>query len=176
MYDELDLFDVNDTIVFNDNKIILQKQDNTKHVAELQKQLKELDGNWELELYNSDKNVEPIDWVEKNENDINILLKEVKLQSISSDILSEVSFSSLSDYLEISSKSNYKYVNSDWDDYEEYKLYGMKKPTINEWTSFHVLELHKLYSTYYIYFKLGHISEFIRFCFENSLIKRLPQY
>ena len=177
MYDDSEIFDIDDTIVFSKNKIILQKNNSQKNETDIQKHLKELDGNWELDLSNIDKEIiENSDWIGKNEFLINLVYKDLQIKALYSDVLSKLSLFNLCAFLESSSKSNYKYNNDDWNIYEEYKLYGMKKPTINEWSSFHILELHKLYSTYNSHFKLGKIEDFIKFCFENSLTLRLPEY
>jgi len=177
MFDDSELFDKDDTIVLERNKIRLQKYNNEKSISDINKFLKELDGNWTVDIfnddvyYNSSKN-----WIVKNKKLIDTLYEELKEKSIYSDVLSNLTYEILCDYLETSSKSDYKYDNNDWNSYEEYKLYGMKKPNINEWTSFHVIELHKLYTTYDNYFKLGNIEDFIKFCFDNSETKQLPKY
>jgi len=175
MFDDSELFDTDDIIVFSKNAIILQKHNSKQSFEELKKHLKELDGKWELDI--SDSNTKQINsWINNNEHFINSCFKDLQVKSLYSDVLCKINFNNLCDYLECCSKSNYIYDNHHWNVYEEYKLYGMKKPTINEWTAFHILELHRLYSTYTIYFKLGKIEDFIKFCFENSCTLRLPQY
>ena len=52
MFDDSELFDKDDTIVLAKNKIVLQKNNNDKSVSELNKYLKDLDGNWELDINN----------------------------------------------------------------------------------------------------------------------------
>ena len=176
MFDESEIFDYNDTITLHKHKITLQKYNTGKSIDDINKYLKELDGNWELDICDENNNISFESWVSKNEKYLISIYQDLKNKSIYSDVLSKLSYINLCDYLEISSKSNYIFNNNDWQFYEEYKLYGMKKPTKDEWTSFHVIELHKLYTTYNEYFKLGKIEDFILFCFNNSEYKRLPQY
>ena len=176
MFDDSELFDKDDTIIINKNEIILLKCNNDKSIKLLQKSMKELDGNWQLEVCNEENYNSPESWISKNEKQLILIFQDLKNKAIYSDVLSMLTYTNLCDYLETSSKSNYIFNNSDWNLYEEYKLYGMKKPNIKEWTSFHILELHKLYSTYNDYFKLGQIEDFINFCFDNSETKRLTQY
>lgn len=177
MFDDSELFDKNDNIVIYKDKIVLQKQNNNnKSIIELNKHLKDLDGNWELDVQIDDNESTSKNWIFNNDKNIEIMYSELKSKSVYSDVLNNLSINVLSDYLENMCISKYKYKNSDWNSYEEYKLYGMKKPGVNEWTSFHIIELHKLYNTYDTYFKLGKIEEFIKFCFKNSITNRLPQY
>ena len=176
MIDDSELFDKDDTIIIHKDKITLIKYNNEKSLEDLKKSMKELDGNWELDIYNEENIISPESWISKNEKHLILIFQDIKHTEIYSAILSKLTYTNLCDYLESSSKSNYIFDNNDWNLYEEYKLYGMKKPNIQEWTSFHILELHKLYSTYNEYFKLGKIEEFINFCFINSETKRLPQY
>lgn len=177
MFDDLEIFDKDDTITLYKDKITLHKYNNDKSIKDLEKYLKELDGNWQLDICNEENNYISSDsWISKNEKKIMSVFQDLKEKSTYSDILVNLTYNKLCDYLEISSKSNYNFDNSEWNSYEEYKLYGMKKPNIDEWTSFHVIELHNLYTTYDEYFKLGKIGDFITFCFDNSETNRLPQY
>ena len=176
MLDDSEIFDKDDTIILERDKITLQKYNSKISVYDINTYLKELDGNWEVHIFDSDDDISSKNWITKNEKQINSIFEELKNKSIYSDVLGTLTYDILCDYLETSTKSEYKFYNSDWDLYEEYKLYGMKNPNINEWTSFHVIELHKLYSTYIEFFKLGKIEDFINFCYENSVTDRLPQY
>ena len=177
MFDESELFDKDDTIIIHKDKITLQKFNNDKSIQVLKKSLKELDGNWQLDICNEDKNIIISDsWISRNEKQIFTMFQELKNKSIYSDVLYNLTYNILCDYLETSSKSDYEYDNNDWNEYEEYKLYGMKNPNKNQWTSFHIREIHKLYVTYMDYYKLDKVKKFINLCFKNSETKRLPQY
>ena len=149
MIDDSELFDNDDTIIIHKDKITLIKYNNEKQIKDLKKSMKELDGNWELDIYNEENKFSHESWISKNEKHLIPIFQDLKYTSIYSDVLSKLTYTNLCDYLESSSKSNYIFDNNDWNLYEEYKLYGMKKPNIQEWTSFHILELHKFSFHYY---------------------------
>ena len=177
MIDDSEIFEKDDNIVLEKDKITLQKYNNDKKsLSDINKLIKELDGNWTVDIVSDNNCNSQESWITKNEKQICGTFKELKEKSVFSDVLSNLTYDNLCDYLESSSKSMYKYDNNDWNVYEEYKLYGLKNPNINEWSSFHIIELHKLYTTYDTFFKLGKIEDFINFCFTNSNSKYLPKY
>ena len=183
MYEDQEIFDINDTIIFQKDKIVLEKIEKNNKLCRttIKKHLKELDGHWELDVIddsNSENNVNNEQWIENHNDDIYKMFIELKHKSSYSDILSKLTFCNLCTYLESCSRLKYKYKNKDWNTYEEYKLYGLKNPSEDEWASFHIQELHFLYNLSYqtTTFCLGTMQLFIRFCYENSYTKTLPKY
>lgn len=181
MLTETDFFEKDDTVIFTKDKIILQKEQHNNDIFLINKYLKDLDGNWNLDVITKkeeDVNYSPEQWIHRNENICFEIFNDIKSKSDYSSILSELTYSNLCVYLE--NCTQVKYVNQDkkWILYEENKMYGIKNPCQNIWASFFIKELHFLYNLYTLSSNLsfGTVDEFITFCFDNSYKKQLPQY
>ena len=180
MFEEAEVFERDDNIIFKKNSITLQKIENENTSRSfLKKKLRELDGNWELDIIDKKNEISTgEEWVSDNEDNIFKIFVDLRSRCNYTDILSNLTFNNLCSYLEACSKKKYKNQINKWEEYEEHKLYGLKNPSITEWTAFHVIELHYLYNlcTMLTRLKFGTTRDFSMFCFENSCVHRLPQY
>lgn len=177
MLEDSELFDKDDTITIHKNKIILNKyNDDDKPIEDLKKYLNELDGNWILEFQTDDDFKSNESFILKNDALFYEIFTDINVKSEYSEVLNNLTYPVFCEFLESTRNSEYIYNNDDWNRYEEYKLFGMKNPNIEQWTSFHIIELHRLYNTYMLNLNLGNIKNFIEFCYINSKSEQLPKY
>jgi len=173
MIEEDPLFDYEDNIVITKDKVILQKKKNLETKAQKHK-FNDLDGVWEVEVV-EDGYSESLDLI--NDDIIYDMYTDMIYRSKINDVLTRVTLGSLTDFIFDCQETNCVH-DQVWEKYEEYKLYGMKNPHLQEWSSHFMLELHYLYNLYHSVYnlKLGKPDDFIRFCYDNSDTKRLPLF
>ena len=179
MFDDDYIFENDDEIQFKDNEILLIKHCNSLiDRAHIKNKLKEYDGNWDfIQMSDETNEVLPDDWIIKNFDLIKDIYADMYNRSFYNNLFENLKVSDLTYYLDnIRTHPSAKIVTGE--QYEEYKLYGMKKPSIHEWTSFFITDLHYLYSlyTHMTKFRFGSLESFIQFCYKTSDTKRLPLY
>ena len=179
MNDNEDLFDSEDIIVLTKKSIKFYKNvENITNVFE--KKLKDLDGNWEF-INTNDKadDILPDEWISNNQYKYKQIYEDIKYKSEISSICDQLTFVKFMEYLQEMKKCSYSDSSKiNWDQYEEYKLYKIKNPGFEIWTSFFIEELFYLYNDLNSSkTKLGKFHEFIEFCYINSSTnKRLPEF
>jgi len=179
MHDNEDLFDPEDTIVLTKQSIKFFKNVDKMNTT-LTKKLEDLDGKWELINTNYEEDeVLPDEWLSKNQDKLKYVYDDIIYKSKISTICDKLNFPLFMNYMQETSTIKFfdsSYIN--WDLYEEYKLYNMKKPDLKIWTSFFIEEIFQLYNdTNLSTVKLGKFEDFILFCFQNSSSnKQLPGY
>jgi len=178
MTDDNVLFDNDDIIIFTKKEIILEKLQYELTVQQ-NKKFKDLDGNWKINLLKKEDESDLNSlWITKYENDVYKIYLDIKEKLAYSNILSKITFSNLSEYINYCHEQKRLVLDLEWNDYEEYKMYGLKNPSIEEWTSHHLIELHDLYVHYYIFSELsfGTSNDFINFCYKYSDVKNISKY
>ena len=177
MFDDDYIFENDDEILFKDNEILLLKHCNSSiDRAHIKKKLKEYDGSWNfIQLNNEINEVLPDDWNVKNFDFIANIYADMYNRSFYNNLFENLQLSDLTSYLDTSRKQPSSNIVTG-EQYEEYKLYGMKNPSIHEWTSFFIIDLHYLFNlyTHTTKFKFGNLDNFIEFCYKTSNTKRLP--
>ena len=178
MFDEDILFDTDDKIIIKNNSIILvKKHDNIQNQIYIQNKLKELDGKWQIEIDDSstvDKS-SCEDWISEHYCKLFSIFHDIKEKSVYIDIFQLLTFSKLTYFLEEQRHTPNVY-HDNAENFEEYKLFGMKNPNLNEWTSFFIIDLFLMFNEYNKICNLGPLDTFIKFVFNNSITKKLPNY
>lgn len=175
MNEEDFIFDNDDNIVLTKDNIILEKSKDLSSKDQLKK-FKDLDGSWKLKIYDD------TDFIIPNVNEepicsdkIYTIFSDLQNRSVILDMFQKLTLFDLNEYLQNIKSNKHDY---NWSDYEEYKLYGMKKPNLDHWVSFFVINLHYLYN--YIYeeynINVGTPDEFANFCFKISNTEQLPKF
>lgn len=174
MDDEL-IFNADDCIILTKNKIILEKQ-NADNSKEFKKKFKELDGCWELDLIN-DSNEDNDDWISINQDKLFSIFEDIKDRTVYTNLFDKLSFSDLCSYLNEHKKSSKKH-DMEWSSYEEHKLFGIKYPSLQEWSAHNVIDLHYLFNVLHEYynFSFGTPDEFINFAYNESDTKKIRMY
>ena len=173
MIEEDALFDYDDNIVITKDKVILQKKKQLQTNAQKIK-FNDLDGSWAIEVV-EEGYAESETLID--DDTVYAIYIDMLYKSKINNILTDLSLGELSEYLSDCKKMKETHDQS-WEKYEEYKLYGMKNPSVKEWSSHFMLDLHFLYNMYHHMYgiKLGKPDEFIKFCFDNSDRTRLPLF
>ena len=175
MFDDDSIFDIHDEIVFTKSKIILEKKTCNFSEDELIKQLKELDGNWEYNICSDNDILENDDWISKNQTKLIHVYQDLMSRSFYNDIFCKLSCADLCDYLNISRKQKQDIT---WSSFTSYKFYGLKKPTVNEWSMHHATELHFLYNLCFQEYgiRFGDPHRFVEFAFKNSFTQKISYF
>lgn len=172
--EEESLFDNDDNIVIENNKITIVKQHDNLTNKQL-KTLKEINGVWNVELDLSPKspmyNDQPDKWISNNQDDIYMIFRDIQDIVCYMDILQKLKFTDLCDYLYESKGQKRKYNVY----IEEFKMYSLRNPSVEEWALFHCNDLKYLYNNYRQY-SFGTFYDFITFCYEFSHTEKLPDF
>lgn len=174
--DEDLIFDKDDDIIIEDNKITLIKSNPHDLSKKMMKNLKELNGTWKIEFDSSSPKTptlftEQDRWISNNQDNIMSIYEELIDKSYYNDIFTKLTFDKLCDYLEDSRGYKRKYdVNID-----DFKMYGLKNPSVEEWAMFYRSDILFLFANYRAY-NFGTLYDFINFCYENSHTEKLPEY